>query len=417
MIRRVGISQRGLLQRVISWKNMENYYKYEFTNKMNYIDHTVRFPVFRTMDIEGNVLSPEYEVADRPTLSRILDLMVVLRESDKVSLNLHRQTRITFCMTSLYEEAIALGIVAALKMEDPMVMQNREQGGLLWRGYTVLDLMHSLKGTDKQETLGKALGLHYVSQKKAVFPTSAPMGSKIGHAAGAGYAYRVKNMDRVAVCFFGEGAASEGDFHSALNFASTLGSQTLFVCRNNGYAISTPIDEQYAGDGIAPRGIGYGIPAIKVDGCDPLAMYYVGKRARELIIERKGPVLIEAISYRGGDHSTSDSAQMYRTKEVMENLKPFLDSIGDPIVRLGKYMQKKGWLPDATAYIDNLTTKTRADCLKWALELDQTPFPDRKHMFEGVYHTPTPNLLQQAAELDAHLAKYGENYPLHDFKD
>ena len=106
--------------------------------------------------------------------------------------------------------------------------------------------------------------------------------------------------------YFGEGAASEGDFHSALNFASTLRSQTLFYCRNNGYAISTPVDDQYAGDGIAVRGVSYGMASIRVDGNDIFAVHAATEKARELIVKEKRPVLIEAISYRVGDHSTSD---------------------------------------------------------------------------------------------------------------
>ena len=113
-------------------------------------------------------------------------------------------------------------------------------------------------------------------------------------------------MDRIAVTYFGEGAASEGDFHSALNFAATLRSQTLFYCRNNMYAISTPIDDQYAGDGIVVRGVAYGMPSIRVDGNDLFAIYHATEEARKLIVKEKRPVLIEAISYRIGDHSTSD---------------------------------------------------------------------------------------------------------------
>lgn len=108
--------------------------------------------------------------------------------------------------------------------------------------------------------------------------------------------------------YFGDGAASEGDFHSALNFAATLRSQSLFYCRNNLFAISTPVDEQYAGDGIGAWGLGYGMATLWVDGNDIFAVYNAVSSARELIMKEKRPVLIEAISYRIGDHSTSDFA-------------------------------------------------------------------------------------------------------------
>jgi 2-oxoisovalerate dehydrogenase E1 component alpha subunit len=403
--------------RGMSRKNIKNYYQYDFTNKLSFIEPIRNLPVFRVLDTEGNVINSEHDTCDRATVARMLDTMIIFRELDTVGLNLQRQNRITFYMPALYEEGISTAIAAAVKPNDPFVLQNREQGGLLWRGYTLRDLMHSMKGTNLDNTLGKALGFHYVHKERAVFPTSAPMGSKIGHAAGAGFVFRVEKQDRIAITFFGEGAASQGDFHAALNFASTLGSQTLFVCRNNGYAISTPLQDQYAGDGVAPRGLGYGMPALKVDCCDALAVFHAAKRARELIIADQGPVLLEVISYRGGDHSTSDSSALYRTKEVLGQLQPFLNAIGDPIVRLGLYMQKKGWLDDAKTYTKRLADQVSAECMKIANEVDHTPFPDRKHMFEDVYQTPSNNILEQSAELEAHLKKYAEMYPLHDYKD
>lgn len=114
------------------------------------------------------------------------------------------------------------------------------------------------------------------------------------------------------MCYFGEGAASEGDFHYGLNFAATIGTPTLFICRNNGYAISTPSSEQFKGDGIASRGWGYGMRTYRVDGNDVLAMHQVVKEAREYATTEYKPVLIEAMTYRVGHHSTSDDSTAYR---------------------------------------------------------------------------------------------------------
>lgn len=152
--------------------------------------------------------------------------------------------------------------------------------------------------------------------------------------------------------YFGEGSASEGDFHPALNFAATLRCQTLFFCRNNMYAISTPIDDQYAGDGIAVRGVSYGMPTIRVDGNDLFAIYFAVKHARELIIKEKRPVLIEAISYRQGDHSTSDFSQRYRDEEEMKKWEHLLEAFPSPISRMEKYLTKKGLItPERTAAV------------------------------------------------------------------
>lgn len=139
-------------------------------------------------------------------------------------------------------------------------------------------------------------------------------------------------------CYFGEGAASEGDFHAALNFASTLGAPVLFVCRNNGWAISTPATEQYRGDGIAGRGPGYGMATLRVDGGDARAVYNATAHARAAIVESGRPVLLECMSYRSGHHSTSDDSTRYRTDAEMKAWRA-----RDPVARFGRWMTVQGW--------------------------------------------------------------------------
>ena len=188
--------------------------------------------------------------------------------------------------------------------------------------------------------------VHYGSKDLNIVTVSSPLCTQVPQASGAGYQFRIRGDNRIAVTYFGEGAASEGDFHSALNFASTLRSQTLFFCRNNMYAISTPIDDQYAGDGIAVRGIAYGMPTIRVDGNDLFAIYNACEQARELIIKEKRPALIEAVTYRVGDHSTSDDATRYRNDEEMKKWEELLSNFSEPIKRLGKYMMRKGLITE-----------------------------------------------------------------------
>lgn len=119
---------------------------------------------------------------------------------------------------------------------------------------------------------------------------------------------KLEERDACVVCYFGEGAASEGDFHGGLNFAATLGCPVIFFCRNNGYAISTPVTEQYRGDGIAARGKSYDIKTVRCDGNDVWAVYNVMREARQWAIEHNEPVLIEAMTFRVGHHSTSDDS-------------------------------------------------------------------------------------------------------------
>merc|ERR1719277_342604 len=121
----------------------------------------------------------------------------------------------------------------------------------------------------------------------------AVLGTQVPQAPGAGYAYNLEGADRVSVAYFGDGAASEGDAMTALNFAGVFGSQTLFICRNNGFAISTDVQDQYTGDGIAVRGPAFGVPSVRVDGNDLIAVYLATKAARKMCIEKKTPVLLE----------------------------------------------------------------------------------------------------------------------------
>lgn len=157
--------------------------------------------------------------------------------------------------------------------------------------------------------------VHYGSNAINVQTISSPLGTQIPQASGVGYAIMLRNQKAVAACYFGEGAASEGDAHAAMNFASTLNAQTLFICRNNQYAISTNIKDQYKSNGIVVRALGYGIDGLRVDGNDVFAVYHGTKLARDLIIDQKKPAFVEFMTYRRGHHSTSDDSTRYRDKK------------------------------------------------------------------------------------------------------
>ncbi len=397
------------------WKTMEHYYNYNFTEQMQFIDHKMRFPLFRVMDLEGKILAPEYENLSKDFLLSAMETMVTCREMDIVYNNAQRQNRITFYMTGTYEEAANVGAISGIENHDALFFQYREFPMLLRRGVTTLEILNNLKGNREDHVVGRCLALMSTYPDKNIFPTSAPLGNRNPHAAGAGYFFRTKKMDRIAMCVFGEGSASEGDFHASMNFAATLGAQTLFFCRNNGYAISTFREDQYAGDGVAPRCIGYGMPAIKVDGSDIFAVYNAVKKARAMIMERKGPVLVEAYTYRGGDHSTSDSAASYRKPDVMEPVNKYFQSLGDPIARLGKYLQSKGHLKDYQATIKTIGEKARAECLSNLKRIDQVKMPYYNLMFDDVYKEMPWNIREQKEEFNEHLQKHPDAYPVKDF--
>ena len=236
---------------------------------------------------------------------------------------------------------------------------------------------------------------------------TSPLGTKILHAAGAGYAFKLDKQDRVGVVYFGEGAASEGDFAVALNFAATLQSQTLFLCRNNGYAISTPTRDQYRGDGIAPRALAYGMKAIRVDGNDVVAVHNATRAAREQIVNGGGPVLIELMTYRRGHHSTSDDSSRYR---IPGELEEWAKTGKEPISRFGSLLISKGYISeDYEAKLRDELKKDLMDCIKRS---EVKPKASIEHIFTDVYSEMPWHLREQLKGLQDHLGRYGSNYDL-----
>jgi 2-oxoisovalerate dehydrogenase E1 component alpha subunit len=243
------------------------------------------------------------------------------------------------------------------------------------------------------------------------------LATQLPQAAGAAYALKMQRMldssipARVVVAYFGEGAASEGDFHAALNIAATRSCPVIFFCRNNGYAISTPALEQYRGDGIASRGVGYGIETIRVDGNDIWAVREATKRARELALEDGGkPVLIEAMTYRVSHHSTSDDSFAYRARVEVEDWK----RRDNPIIRLRKWMENEGiWSEEKEK---EARVRLKRDILQAFKDAEMEKKPPLRTMFEDVYEDLTPDLQQQMAELKSLLDRYPDEYDFAEFE-
>jgi len=221
---------------------------------------------------------------------------------------------------------------------------------------------------------------------------------------------------RCVAAYFGEGAASEGDFHAALNIAATRNCPVIFVCRNNGYAISTPTLEQYRGDGIASRGAGYGMDTIRVDGNDILAVREVTKRARELSLGLGNdgvmkPVLLEAMSYRVSHHSTSDDSFAYRARVEVEDWK----RRDNPITRFRKYLESQGLWDEEKE--KEARASIRKDLLGAFSRAEKEKKPELRSLFEDIYEELTPDLKAQMAELKGILEKYPSEYDLSEYEN
>ena len=229
--------------------------------------------------------------------------------------------------------------------------------------------------------------VHYGSRALNFQTISSPLGTQLPQAAGTAYALKREKRQNVVICYFGEGAASEGDFHVALNMASTLECPVIFFCRNNGYAISTPVSEQYRGDGIAARGIAYGIPTIRVDGNDLLAVHDATAAARKMCLEKNTPIVVEAMTYRGGHHSTSDDSTRYRGGEEIN----YWADNHNPITRFRLLLEKQGiWDSHQEA---TLRKELRAKVLQAMGNAERTKKPAASQMFSDVY-SDLPHHLQ-----------------------
>lgn len=320
------------------------------------------------------------------------ETMVLTRHIDERMITLQRQGTISFALSSFGEEACAVGSAAALDSEDWMYPQYRELGVMFWRGYPLQKYLHHMFGNKEDQILGRMMPNHYGSKELNVVPVSSPIGTKIPHAAGCAYAMKLQNKKTVSIAYFGDGATSEGDFHVGVNFGAVRKVPCIFFCRNNGYAISTPCERQFASDGIYPKAIGYGIQAFRVDGNDFFAVHETVSKAKKLCIENKGPILIEAMTYRMGAHSTSDDPSRYRSDaEVKEWEKKC------PIRRLRMYLEsKKLW--------DN---KKEADLLKKIKEetdeaiqiAKKTGHPTLHSLIEDVYFEIPTRLEEEYQEI------------------
>jgi 2-oxoisovalerate dehydrogenase E1 component alpha subunit len=329
---------------------------------------------------------------------------------DQIFYDAQRQGRISFYMTAAGEEAIHIGCGAALDNADMVFAQYREAGVLMWRGFTLQQFADQCFSNVGDPAKGRQMPIHYGSKELNYQTISSPLSTQIPQATGAAYSYKLDMLnggpERIAGCFFGDGAASEGDFHAALNFAATLDTPILFMCRNNGFAISTPVKDQYRGDGIASRGVGYGMATIRVDGNDLLAVLDVTKKARKYAIENSAPVLIEYMTYRQGHHSTSDDSTRYRSIDEIKGWK----ENDDPLTRMRNYMVKKGWWNDE---MEQSTRDTERMNVLTALEKAETkPYPSLDTLFYDVYKERSPSLVEQEEDMLEHARKYPDKYPI-----
>lgn len=378
-----------------------------FTNQAVFRKSADAIPIFRIIDEDAKIV----EGGKLPfSLDEMLDMYKVMVKQnviDHVLNSLQRQGRISFYMTAIGEEAAGVGSCAGLEDSDVIWPQYRELGAFLWRGFSIQQVTDQCMSRGCEAGKGRQMPIHYCDADRNLQAVTSPLATQVPQAVGAGYAFRVGGEKRCGVTYFGDGAASEGDFAVALNFAATLKSQCLFICRNNGWAISTPVKEQYAGDGIAARGLAYGLASIRVDGKDLAATVAATRMARKYCVENGEPVILELMTYRGGHHSTSDDSSKYRDTNTVKSML----AVGtDPVSRTRLFLEREGkWTMDQEDQLRDAVRKEVMDALKISEAKKLAPVSD---MFEDVWAEPPPNLKRQKEELFEHIAKYPGVYDM-----
>ncbi|OLF80112.1 3-methyl-2-oxobutanoate dehydrogenase [Pseudoalteromonas haloplanktis] len=385
-------------------------------HELEFIDgHALNIPTLSILTEDGDIhpSAPAPDIS-KQTAIKLYETMRFIRLLDERMQGAQRQGRVSFYMQCLGEEAAVTASAAALDQDDMIMAQYREQAALHYRGFTLDQFMNQMFSNELDLGKGRQMPIHYGSKALNYMTISSPLGTQIPQATGYAYGQKVKHIDaktgelastidNVTICYFGEGAASEGDFHAGLNMAAVHKAPVIFFARNNGYAISTPADEQFKGDGIASRGVGYGIKTIRVDGSDALAVYAATKKAREIAATQGEPVLIESIAYRLGAHSTSDDPSGYRSKDEEANYKAC------PIERFRKWLVKQNWLDDA----EDIKAKEtiRDDILAALKRAEVIDKPALEELISDVYDTPIPSLQRQYDELKTHIKVHPDAYP------
>lgn len=339
----------------------------------------------------GDLSSSCSQIISNETLIRGYRTLVLNRLVDDRMITLQRQGAITFAMSSRGEEATVIASAAALEAGDWVYPQYRESGVMFWRGWTLQQFVHNMFCNAEDPNKGHQMPNHFGSRDLNVVTVSSVLGTQLPHAAGCAYAMKMQKDPHIALTYFGEGAASEGDFSAALNFAAVRKAPVIFFCRNNGYAISTKTSDQFTGDGIAPRGIGYGVKTCRCDGNDFFAIHDTVSQARQHCLDGKGPVLIEAMTYRLGPHSTSDDPSVYRNDEEVNAWKQKC-----PILRLRRYLEKQNLWDDSQEQKLHDSIKDELD--KAIETAKNTPQPPLRSLIEDVYFEIPHTLREQLLE-------------------
>lgn len=291
------------------------------------------FGLVRVLDEQHQAVGPWDPRLSPETLLKILRTMALTRAFDERLYRAQRQGKTSFYMKCTGEEATSVSAAAAMQGDDMVFPSYRQQGILMWRGYPLVEMVNQIYSNAGDKLKGRQLPIMYSVPELSFFTISGNLTTQYPQAVGWAMASAIKGDTRIASCWCGEGSTAEGDFHSAMTFASVYNAPVILNVVNNQWAISS--FSGFAGaerTTFAARALGYGIAGLRVDGNDALAVYAATRWAAERARANKGPTLIEHFTYRAEGHSTSDDPSAYRSAQESAEW-----PLGDPIHRLKQH--------------------------------------------------------------------------------
>ncbi|WP_193175328.1 thiamine pyrophosphate-dependent enzyme [Oricola nitratireducens] len=353
------------------------------------------YSIIRVLNRDGEAVGPWAGSLTGDELLEGLRHMMTLRAFDARMQMAQRQGKTSFYMQHMGEEAVSCAFRRALEPGDMNFPTYRQAGLLIAGGYPMVEMMNQIYSNEADPLKGRQLPIMYSSKEHGFFSVSGNLGTQFVQAVGWAMASAIKRDTRIAAGWIGDGSTAESDFHAALVFASTYRAPVVLNIVNNQWAISTFQGIARGGSGtFAARGHGFGIPSLRVDGNDYLAVHAVAKWAAQRARSNFGPTLVEYVTYRVGAHSTSDDPSAYRPKTESDAW-----PLGDPVIRLKNHLIRIGkWTKErhkqAEAEVLDTVIQAQKEAEKHGT-LHSGGKPSTRDMFEGVYAEMPPHLRRQ----------------------
>jgi len=328
-------------------------------------------------ELARDTLAPE-------EVTPLYEQMVICRAYDEIAFKLQRSGRMGTYPQNKGQEAAAIGTArAARKGVDWFITCYRENAALFMHGLPMHNILLHWMGDERGNQIPEGVNMT---------PISIPIGTHMLHAVGVAWANKIRGREGVVLTYFGDGATSEGDFHEAMNFAGSLQVPVVFICQNNQWAISVPRETQTASETIAQKAVAYGMPSVQVDGNDLFACYKAAKESIDRARGGGGPSLIEAVTYRLGDHTTADDARRYRDPEEVEAWKA-----RDPLIRTRLFLEARGlWSDQQQEALQERAKRIVSEVVKAAEGIEK---PSPEDIFDSTFESLPPDLIRQKQTL------------------